>query len=146
MQNINYIQPESLSCKNDSYCYIHDKSESYAIWERQKDNQFWIETGYSQIINPDFSNHYFGPDYIQAAIRSTNGEIIHGDVELHRINSNWYIHGHYADPKNNHVVLHVILHGESSPVYSNKLSVNPTIIMWHEKNQFWDSIRTHRIE
>ena len=60
MRNINYIQPENLSCINDSYCYIHDKSESYAIWERQKDNQFWIETGYSQIINPDFSNHYFG--------------------------------------------------------------------------------------
>jgi len=103
MRNINYIQPEILSCINDSCCYIHDESESYEIWERQKGNKFWTETGYFRIINPGVHNHYSDPDYIQAVIQYPNGEIVHGDIELHTINSNWYTHGHHADPKYNHV-------------------------------------------
>jgi hypothetical protein len=49
-----------------------------------------------------------GPDFRGAVLRLASGELVRGDVELHRRASGWTTHGHARDPAFRDVVLHVV--------------------------------------
>jgi hypothetical protein len=50
-----------------------------------------------------------GPDYLNAKIRTQDGLILCGAVEIHIDEQDWYNHGHHTDILYNSVILHVIL-------------------------------------
>ena len=47
MQIIDYIQPEIISHIPNNY--ISKESDYYAIWEKQRGNQFWLNLGFSRL-------------------------------------------------------------------------------------------------
>lgn len=49
-----------------------------------------------------------GPDFKDASI-SLDGKVIHGDIEIHFEEKDWWAHGHEQDPAYKKVILHVIL-------------------------------------
>ncbi len=60
-----------------------------------------------EIIRTGEANSDAGPDFRRAVVR-INGILMRGDVELHRLNSDWYSHRHHTDRNYNSVVLHVV--------------------------------------
>ncbi|HID21867.1 MAG TPA: DUF2851 family protein, partial [Planctomycetaceae bacterium] len=52
-------------------------------------------------------NYDAGPDIVNALI-VINGEMKRGDVEIHSLAGDWFIHGHSEDPRYNNVILHVV--------------------------------------
>ncbi len=122
---MNYIQPEFTS--KIQFDYISEESDYYSIWEKQRDNQFWSNSGFYKIINPGIRNHYSGPDFLQAVIQYPNGSIKRGAVEIHHSISDWYSHGHYLDKHYENVVLHVIISGKAVPVFVGQGPGIPTI-------------------
>ena len=48
-----------------------------------------------------------GPDFKDASI-SLDGKVIHGDIEIHFEEKDWWAHGHEQDPAYKKVILHVI--------------------------------------
>ena len=50
MRIMNYIQPEIISHIPNNY--ISEESDYYAIWEKQRGNQFWSNLGFSKVIKP----------------------------------------------------------------------------------------------
>ena len=61
-----------------------------------------------QILSPGVANADAGPDFINAAVR-IGGVTYRGDVEIHRIPSEWEQHHHDSSPHYNRVILHVVL-------------------------------------
>lgn len=57
-----------------------------------------------------------GPDFRLGAIRTADGLLLRGDIELHVHEQQWQEHGHSADPAYNGVVLHVFLYPSPRPV------------------------------
>ena len=49
-----------------------------------------------------------GPDFRGAVLRLASGELVRGDVEVHRRASGWTTHGHAQDAAYRDVVLHVV--------------------------------------
>ena len=60
-----------------------------------------------EIINPGLHNMDAGPDFFNAQVR-IGEEYWVGNVEIHRLSSDWYRHHHETDPAYNNVVLHVV--------------------------------------
>jgi hypothetical protein len=56
---------------------------------------------------PGWRNRSAGPDF-RDAVLETGGSLVRGDVEVHRDARDWVRHGHDADPRYAHVVLHVV--------------------------------------
>lgn len=60
-----------------------------------------------EVVNGGYWNQDAGPDFIQSSIR-INGVVWCGQTEFHLLSSDWYRHGHDADPAYFNVVLHVV--------------------------------------
>ena len=56
---MNYILPEFLISSTADENSISDERDYYAVWEKQRGNQFWANGGYYRIIQPGIRNHYF---------------------------------------------------------------------------------------
>ncbi len=59
-----------------------------------------------------------GPDFRGAVLSLPSGELLRGDVEVHRRASGWISHGHAHDTAYGHVVLHVVGRADS-PTFDN---------------------------
>ncbi len=59
-----------------------------------------------EVIDPGLSNMHSGPDFFNAKLK-INGTLWVGNVEVHRLASDWYRHGHDKDKVYDSVVLHV---------------------------------------
>ena len=62
----------------------------------------------AEIIQTGDSNSDTGPDFRNSLIK-INGVTYRGDIELHRVSSDWYVHNHHTDRNYNSVILHVVL-------------------------------------
>ena len=60
-----------------------------------------------QILNKGVHNHSADPDFLNAKIK-IDDMIWGGDVEIHRMSSEWYSHKHHEDENYNSVILHVV--------------------------------------
>ncbi|MBO5180683.1 MAG: DUF2851 family protein [Paraprevotella sp.] len=68
----------------------------------------YTDTGESvEVIDPGQPNTNAGPDFFNAKIKF-NGTLWVGNVEIHRISSDWFRHGHDCNPAYNNVILHVV--------------------------------------
>ncbi len=61
-----------------------------------------------EILHTGEVNSDTGPDFRHSLIR-VNGITMRGDIELHRMSSDWYSHNHHRDRNYNSVVLHVVI-------------------------------------
>ena len=62
-----------------------------------------------EVLYPGRASSQAGPDFRDAIIRTSQGQVIRGDVEIHLRPQEWESHGHHRDPHYNGVVLHVVL-------------------------------------
>ncbi|MGE9291914.1 MAG: DUF2851 family protein [Puniceicoccales bacterium] len=61
-----------------------------------------------EVLDPGRWNFQEGPDF-REAILEVEGRRVHGDVEIHLHERDWFRHGHGSDPNFDQVVLHVVL-------------------------------------
>ena len=59
------------------------------------------------VLSTGLWNRQPGPDF-QDAAAVVGAELKHGDVEVHRVSSDWFQHGHSDDPRYGEVFLHVV--------------------------------------
>ena len=60
-----------------------------------------------RIVSGGLWNRGKGPDF-QGAALLLGDQLRRGDVELHRLASEWFAHGHHQDPAYSGVILHVV--------------------------------------
>ncbi len=60
-----------------------------------------------EIIQAGELNSDTGPDFRHSLVK-INGVTMRGDIELHRISSDWFMHNHHRDRNYNSVILHVV--------------------------------------
>lgn len=60
---------------------------------------------------PGFENEEAGPDFLNALIEIDSLES-RGDIELHRLESDWKAHGHHHERSYQDVILHVVLQAD----------------------------------
>jgi hypothetical protein len=61
-----------------------------------------------EVVNRGVWTHGFGPDFRDAMILFDERDLQCGSIELHHRTSGWHHHGHYADPRYDDVILHVV--------------------------------------
>ena len=59
---MNYFQSDILLFSSENHNNISDERDYYAVWGKQRGNQFWGDGGYYRIIQPGIRNPYLGPD------------------------------------------------------------------------------------
>jgi len=59
------------------------------------------------VIHGGAWNHNAGPDFTDALILTPEG-LQTGDIEIHRMTSGWFAHGHHTDYRYSNVILHVL--------------------------------------
>ena len=75
---------------------------------RKFDSKLKAVSGKSvEILQTGEANSDTGPDFKHSLVR-INGITMRGDIELHRVSSDWYTHNHHLDRNYNSVVLHVV--------------------------------------
>jgi len=72
---------------------------------------FTVDGQKIEVLSPGTENHDSGPDFFNARIR-LDDMIWVGNVEIHNVASDWYIHRHQFDPAFNNTVLHVVYTGD----------------------------------
>lgn len=70
-----------------------------------------------------------GPDFRGAVLRSPDGALVRGDVEIHVRPSGWRAHRHHTDPRYNGVAFHVTgspgLFGSGADANGSRPDINP---------------------
>jgi hypothetical protein len=74
-----------------------------------------------RVFQPGWWNYGPGPDF-QKAILQIDGAVRTGDVEVHRMTTEWTLHGHDRDSRYGRVVLHVVYESTGVPVYHRDTS------------------------
>ncbi len=64
-----------------------------------------------RVLHPGYRNDGDGADYRFSRIM-LDGMLFCGDVELHKMASEWYRHGHQRDSRYERVILHVVVHDD----------------------------------
>ncbi len=81
------------------------------IWENLHFNTRNLQTrsGHTlEILDPGTLNPSDGPDFISSRLHIGN-LYLHGNIELHIDEQDWFTHYHHRDPAYNEVILHVVL-------------------------------------
>ena len=95
---------------------IHERFLRH-IWSRQYLDTLSLKTTDEReirVFGPGTLNTDGGPDFRDAVIQ-IGGITYHGDVEFHRLISDWQLHGHFEDHRYNRVILHVVFERRSGP-------------------------------
>ena len=88
---------------------IHERFLRH-IWSRQYLHRLALKTTDGRavrVLETGVFNTDGGPDFRDAIVR-IDGTTYRGDVEIHRTLVDWRLHGHFADPRYNKVILHVV--------------------------------------
>ena len=81
------------------------------------------------VLFPGRWNFEEGPDFKQAKI-SVDGDILTGDIEIHRFPEDWIRHGHHKDERYSDVILHVVGGLSKNDLIKNvNIPAVPTIIL-----------------
>ena len=121
------MNEESYSNLQDCHCGVRFVFEREAcpfsekflqvIWnERRLSLELHTEDGQElKILSPGTWNVSAGPDFTSAALL-LDGHLVTGDVEIHRLSSDWNRHGHSDDNLYDGVVLHVVWQDDAPPI------------------------------
>lgn len=71
-----------------------------------------------EIIDSGLANSNAGPDFFNAKIK-LDGVLWVGNIEMHRLASDWYKHGHDANPAYDSVILHIAEKADTDILRSN---------------------------
>jgi hypothetical protein len=90
------------------------------LWKyRQISQDLLTESGDPiAVIYPGDQNSDSGPDFFNARLR-IGATTWAGNVEIHVRASDWYKHGHHADPAYDHVILHVVYEADRQVCHLN---------------------------
>ncbi|MCB1121133.1 MAG: DUF2851 family protein [Verrucomicrobiae bacterium] len=94
------------------------------IWARgdfKREGLRTLEGAILDIVDVGRWNLLAGPDFKNIAIR-VNGELLHGDAELHFFDKDWDYHGHGSDPAYQQVILHILVF---PPKHDGRLKSSP---------------------
>jgi hypothetical protein len=89
------------------------ESDLRAFWSSKLSEREYESTD-GRIVRvkfPGFENEEAGPDFLNGLIE-VEGLEISGDIELHRLESDWQAHGHHQEESYRNVILHVILQAD----------------------------------
>ncbi|RDK84862.1 DUF2851 family protein [Marinirhabdus gelatinilytica] len=89
------------------------------VWKYQKIDTLHLATVTGEtvlVIHPGQHNYNSGPDFFNAQVK-IDGQLWAGNVEIHLKSSDWYAHGHEADPAYDNTILHVVWEHDTE-VYS----------------------------
>ncbi len=96
----------------------HQREEAlYRLWEREGlvGRAFTDLRGARiTLLSRGVRNRASGPDYL-GAVLLIDGELRVGDVEMHRTEGEWFLHGHQGDPAFERVILHLLGEGTPAP-------------------------------
>ncbi|MBA2744347.1 MAG: DUF2851 family protein, partial [Chthoniobacterales bacterium] len=67
-------------------------------------------------------NRESGPDFIGAAIRVDDGDVIRGSIEFDLTDRSWESHGHATNPAFDDAVLHVFVHASDQTFFTRTTS------------------------
>jgi hypothetical protein len=84
------------------------------LWQNLHFNQSGLLTTCGKevyVLHPGYRNDGDGADYRFSRIL-LDGMLFCGDVELHKMASEWYRHGHQRDSRYERVILHVVVHDD----------------------------------
>ena len=87
----------------------------YALWRNAgslSDGLLTQDGRRFRVVYPGRESARAGPDFRDCVLVSETGEVLTGDVEVHRDASDWEGHGHHTDPGYNGVLLHVVLNAK----------------------------------
>ena len=102
------------------------------IWEYQlfKKDALQTEQGDDiEILSKGIFTGLDGPDFFDARI-SIGGQLWAGNVEIHFLSSDWYVHQHEKDKRYENVILHVVWQ-DDVPVFRRDGSLLPTLALEH---------------
>jgi hypothetical protein len=110
---------------------IQDMNEEFLsyLWKyRQFNLDIRTESGdHLTILHPGDQNTDSGPDFFNARLR-IGGTTWAGNVEIHVQASDWYRHGHHADPAYDHVILHLVYEADRQVFHQNGEPVQTLVI------------------
>lgn len=79
------------------------------------------------IKNRGFHNTNQGADFLNANIE-IDGVDFYGSIEVHKLSSDWNLHGHQNDENYDNVILHVVYHYDNEAITKNGYAI-PTLIL-----------------
>ena len=86
------------------------ESSVASMWQQLLGKELHAEDGERiRAIYPGRIDSNDGPDFRNAVVAMSSFGLRKGDVEVHVRSSDWYNHGHCANPRYGNVVLHVVL-------------------------------------
>ena len=100
------------------------------VWKFQKLVGLDFRTSNNEILhirNPGSHNQNSGPDFFNSQIE-LDGQLWAGNIEIHIKSSDWYAHGHEADPAYDNVILHVVWEHDAE-IYRKDGSVISTFMI-----------------
>jgi hypothetical protein len=87
---------------------VVDERTVAGIWERQGFDPGALHRLGLRLIFRGMPSDAGGPDYQDAILCTSDGGLLHGDVEFHVRASDWYQHGHHREKRFSRVILHVV--------------------------------------
>ncbi len=98
-----------LEEKKGRYAHFSEKYLQVMWWEQKYFKSLSTFSGERiEVVSPGIWNGEAGPDFRKAHV-IIGGRELRGDVEIHLVDENWYVHQHDVDEKYNDVVLHLSL-------------------------------------
>ncbi len=87
-----------------------------------------------EVIHPGTKNTDGGPDFFNAKIKV--GETLWvGNVEIHKDESEWFLHNHHKDASYNNVILHVVLNRSKETINARQRLVPVCELKFNQKLQ-----------
>lgn len=95
------------------------------IWKLQLFNHAHLKTESNEeikIIKPGMHNQDAGPDFLNSRIL-INDTMWAGNIEIHKMTSDWVAHNHQFDPAYENVILHVVYYNNEKETPKNKIPI-----------------------
>lgn len=100
------------------------------VWEQRLFRSEGLKTisgDHLEILEPGTLNGDSGPDFFNARVR-INGTLWAGNIEIHRMSSDWYRHRHQDDPCYDNIILHVVHRCDQQVLRSDGQEI-PTLVL-----------------